>query len=92
MDTLSLYEWLGAAAFLLMIGSQVLAVLVLRKMLVEANPDADRKSADKSAAKPKIERPFGQGQAQPSRLIVFGAYRLSTERAGQCLARTLFGA
>ena len=66
MDTFSLYELLGAAAFLLMIGAQVLAVLVLRKMLVEANPDADRKLAEKPAGKPKLERPLGQGQTQPA--------------------------
>ena len=66
MDTLSLYEWLGAAAFLLMIGAQALAVLVLKKMLVEVNPDADRKPADKPVGKPKIERPLGRGQTQPS--------------------------
>ena len=66
METFSPYELLGAAAFLLMIGSQVLAVLVLRKMLVEVNPDAGRKPSEKPADKPKVERPLGQRQVQPS--------------------------
>ena len=52
METLSLYEVLGGIAFLMMIGAQVLAVLVLKKMLAETKPDADRKSTDKVKVPP----------------------------------------
>ena len=52
METMSFYEVLGGVAFLTMIGAQVLAVLVLKKMLAEARPDADREArpdADRKA-------------------------------------------
>jgi hypothetical protein len=52
VETMSLYEVLGGVAFLMMIGAQVLAVLVLKKMLAETKPDADRKSTDKVIAPP----------------------------------------
>ena len=52
METLSLYEVLGGVAFLMMIGAQVLAVLVLKRMLAETKPDADRKSTDKLLVPP----------------------------------------
>jgi hypothetical protein len=49
---MSLYEVLGGVAFLMMIGAQVLAVLVLKRMLAETKPDADRKSTDKVIVPP----------------------------------------
>jgi hypothetical protein len=52
VETMSLYEVLGGVAFLMMIGAQVLAVLVLKKMLVETRPDADRKATDQAAVPP----------------------------------------
>jgi hypothetical protein len=53
VETMSLYEVLGGVAFLMMIGAQVLAVLVLKKMLAETRPDADRKATDQATVPPQ---------------------------------------
>ncbi len=53
METMSFYEVLGGVAFLMMIGAQVLAVLVLKKMLAETRPDADRKATDQATVPPQ---------------------------------------
>jgi hypothetical protein len=57
VETMSLYEVLGGVAFLTMIGAQVLAVLVLKRMLAETKPDTDRKPTDKMIAPPPAIEP-----------------------------------
>jgi hypothetical protein len=70
VETLNLYEALGGVAFLTMIGAQVLAVLVLKRMLAETRPDADRESRDKTpVAPPAIDRPVDAPQTFRSRYV-----------------------
>jgi hypothetical protein len=70
VETISLYEVLGGVAFLTMIGAQVLAVLVLKRMLAETRPDADRESRDKApVSPPAINRPADANQTFRSRYV-----------------------
>jgi hypothetical protein len=69
VETMSLYEVLGGVAFLMMIGAQVLAVLVLKRMLAETKPDADRKATEVIVPPPAVEPHADASHAFRSRYV-----------------------
>jgi hypothetical protein len=70
VETMSLYEVLGGVAFLMMIGAQVLAVLVLKRMLAETKPHVDRKPTEKLIVPPPAtERHADASNAFRSRYV-----------------------